>query len=503
MKLKLLLILQFCIEFSYCQYDINFEIPINLFPKENISKEIKDGIGLSAIGLVKKDVLGTQVINVIAKDREGKIYEFDSKKISSFIFTDNNKREQVWEKYLLKNGCYVNLLTHGLQYDIRDDLNTEAIEYINFLEKNNLFFEDEFFEDYLYTVLNKVHAGSLKDKRPGNIYIKILKRIEPQAFCLPNGCIVISTGLLSTIQSEDELISLLSHEVAHFVLDHQLLNYNKEIERSKRAAFWSTLATVVAAGVDGALAASDEYHVFGSITGTVALASKILSDDIVKRLGIKYNQSQELEADALSQEICEILKYNKLGLSAALMRIKEYCVISGNYLSLVGSETHPSLDNRISILGNNVNFKDFTQSNYLKRVSLINSYNALNKLYNYSNHNEAFEFATRNIDNGVGTETDYLVKAIVISRTSNTSESNELALKLIQKAKSLKISPHVNLDKQEALIFLRLNRKQEAKISLQNYLNGLQRIKNIENKNSQLIEEIEWTKKMIFKVDSL
>ena len=503
MKLKLLLILQFCFHFCFCQYDINFETPINLFPKENISKEIKDGISLSAIGLVKKDVFGTQVINVVTKDKEGKIYEFDAKKISSFIFIDNTKREQIWEKYLLKNGGYVNLLTNGLQYDIREDLNTDAIEYISLLEKNNLLFEDQFFEDYLYTVLNKVHVGTLKDKRPGNIYIKILKNVEPQAFCLSNGCIVISTGLLSTIQSEDELIGVLSHEVAHFILDHQLLNYNKEIERSKRAAFWSTLATVVAAGVDVALAASNEYHVFGAITGTVALASKILSDDIVKRLGVKFNQSQELEADALSQEICEILKYDKLGLSAALMRIKEHCVKTGNYLSLFGSETHPSLDKRISILGNNVNFKDFVQSNYLKKASFINSYNSLNKLYNYSNHSEASELATRNIENGVGTETDYLVKSIVISRTNNSNESNEQALKLIQKAKSLKITPVIYLDKQEGLIFLRLNRKQEAKISFQNYLSAIQGIKNLENKNYQLVDEIEWTKKMLFKIDVL
>ena len=96
-----------------------------------------------------------------------------------------------------------------------------------------------------------------------------------------------------------------------------------------------------------------------------------------------------------------------------------------------------------------------------------------------------------------------MVKSIVISRTNNSNESNEHALKLIQKAKSLKITPVIYLDKQEGLIFLRLNRKQEAKISFQNYLSAIQGIKNVENKNYQLVDEIEWTKKMLFKIDIL
>ena len=156
-----------------------------------------------------------------------------------------------------------NLLSKGLQYELRNESNNEAIEYINTLNKYNRFFEDEYFEDYMYTLINKIHKGILNDERPGNIYLKILKDPEPNAFALTNGCIVVTTGLLSTIQSEDELIGILAHEIAHFALDHQIINYNKEQDRKKRAEFWATFATVAAASADVYLSINNDNHIPG------------------------------------------------------------------------------------------------------------------------------------------------------------------------------------------------------------------------------------------------
>ena len=342
-----------------------------------------------------------------------------------------------------------------------------------------------------------------------NVYVKIIKETEPNAFVLSNGCIVLTTGLLSTIQSEDELVGILAHEIAHFALDHQILNYNKEIERKKRAEFWSAFATVVAASADAYLTVKNKNHIPGVLTASTAVVASVVSEEVIIRLGIKYNQTQELEADNASKEILEVLKYDKLGLSAALQRIQLYCKLTGNYLALSGSGTHPSIGYRLDLLGRVNSLETFKQPSYIKKVSLINSYNAWVELWYFAHHLAANDLASRNIINGVATESDYLVMAVIGRRLSNTKASNEAVLGLLGKAKTLDVTPYLILNKEEGITYLRLDKKAEAKKSFQTYLNSLielktrNEVRELSNSNQAIEDEISWTKKMIFKLDNL
>jgi predicted Zn-dependent protease len=505
--LFLSLLLTFCSLFG--QNEITFKEPLKILATEKINAEVKKGAILFTTNLSYSYNDGFPILTVIAKDIDGSLVSFDPKKISLFEFKEIDNIDKAWDKHLLTNGTYTNLLSKGFQYELRNELNNDAIEYINTLSTYERFFEDEYFEDYLYTLTNKIHSGILKDKRPGNISIKIIKDPEPNAFALPNGCIIISTGLLSTIQSEDELVGILAHEVAHFALDHQILNYNKEIDRKKRAEFWATFATVVAASADVYLTVNNKNHIPGVLTASTAIAASVFSDEIINRLGVKYNQTQESEADNASKEILEVLKYDKLGLSAALQRIKNYCIMTGNYLALSGSGSHPSLDTRISLMGEVNSLETFVQPVFLKKVSLINSYNAWIELWYFAHHLAANDLANRNITNGVATESDYVVKAVVKRRLSNTKESNEEVINLLSKAKMLNVTPYILLNKEEGITYIRLDKKAEAKKSFQTYLTLLNElkdrneIKELKNNNKGLEDEISWTKKMIFKVDNL
>ncbi len=509
MRTLLLLILQLIFCSLYGQNEITFKEPLKIVATEKINSDIKKGAILSATKLAYSYYDGFPVLTVFAKNIDGSSANFEPKKLDLFEFKDIDNVDKAWDKHLLLDGTYTNLLTKGFQYELRNELNTDATEYVNTLSANDRFFNDEYFEDYLYTLINKIHVGILNDKRPGNIFIKIIKDLEPNAFALPNGCILISTGLLSTIQSEDELIGILAHEVAHFALDHQILNYNKEIDRKKRAEFWASFATIVAASADAYLTVNNKNHIPGVLTASTAIVSSVFSEEIVSRLGAKYNQSQESEADNASKEILELLKYDKLGLSAALQRIKNYCIMTGNYLALSGSGTHPSLDTRISLLGQINSLEIFVQPAFLKKVSLINTYNAWIELWYFAHHIAANDLASRNIINGVATESDYIVKAVVLRRLSNTKESNEEVINLLSKAKTINVTPFMLLNKEEGITFIRLDKKADAKKSFQTYLTLLiemkdrNDIKEIKNNNKALEEEITWTKKMIFKVDNL
>jgi Zn-dependent protease with chaperone function len=508
MKYLFILILQISISQVFGQDNIIFKEPLKIIANEKISSEIKKGTTINIIGLNYVLENDFPVLSILAQTANGVRENIETKKISLFGFQEIDKVNKVWDKQLLTNGTYANLLANGYQYELRNELNNEAIEYINSLSTNGRLFDDEYLEDYLYTILNKIHSGILLDRRPGNISIKIIKDPEPNAFSLPNGCIIISTGLLSTIQSEDELVGILAHEVAHFALDHQVLNYNKEIDRKKRAEFWATFTTVMAAGADVYMTFNNKNHIPGLLTTSTAIATSIFSDEIIKRLGVKYSHNQEVEADKASKEILELLNYDKFGLSAALQRIKNYCIITGNYLALSGSGTHPSLDFRISMLGSAPNLESFVQPNFLRKISLINSYNAWIELWFFAHHLAANDLAGRNISNGVGTESDYIVKAVVSRRLSNTKESNEEVIVLLNKAKSLNVTPYLIILKEEGITFMRLEKKAEAKKAFQTYLASLNELKlkleNSEIERSNGIEdEITWTKKMIFKVDNL
>ena len=425
MRILIIIVLQVSFFNLFGQEVITFKQPLKIIATEKINDNIKKGATLIATGISNSSSSNPAIAIVFAKTIEGNVANFEYKKLTSFEFQEINNIDKIWDKQLLLSGTYSNLLTKGFQYESRNELNNEVIEYVNTLSTNDRFFDDEYFEDYLYTILTKIHAGILKDKRPGNIFIKILKDPEPNAFMLANGCIIISTGLLSTIQSEDELVGILAHEVAHFVFDHLILNYNKEIDRKKRAEFWATFATFIAASADTYLTVKNDNHIPGVLTASTAILASVFSDDVVSRLGAKYSQAQETEADNASKEILEILKYDKYGLSFALSRIKNYCIKTGNYLALSGNGTHPSLDSRISALGQSPNFDTFVQPNFLKKVSLINSYNAWIELWYFAHHLAANDLVNRNIDNNVATESDYIVKAVVKRRLSNTKESNE------------------------------------------------------------------------------
>lgn len=503
-KLLLLFLLPFCD--IYGQNEITFKLPIKVIAKDKITSDAKKGgiFFISGLNYVYND--GAPLLKIKAKNITGNDIDFDIKKLDLIEFQEIDNIEKVWDKNLLTAGTYANLLTKGYQYDLRNELNNDAIEYINTLNTYGRFFDDEYFEDYLYTLLNKIHLGILKDKRPGNIFIKIIKDPEPNAFALPNGCIIITTGLLSTIQSEDELVGILAHEVAHFALDHQVLNYNLEIDRKKRAEFWAAFATVVAAGADAYLTVNNSNHIPGILTASTAIIASTFSNEIITRLGVKYNQEQEMEADNASKEILEVLKYDKLGLAAALQRIKNYCIMTGNYLALSGNGTHPSLEHRIFHLGEVDSLEKFVDPQFLKKVSLINSYNAWIELWYYAHHLAANNLANRNIKNNVATESDYIVKAVVTRRLSNSIESNEEVISMLNKAKALNVTPYIILDKEEGITYLRLEKKAEAKKAFQLYLTSLNEIKdhNSNKTNTKEIEdEINWTKKMIFKADNL
>jgi predicted Zn-dependent protease len=416
---------------------------------------------------------------------------------------------EFWQNQAIKHEVYDNLLKHGGQYDLRKECEDEALNYLAKIERSNLVFNDDYFENYIYSVIYKLYPGTLNDGRPGVVNIKIIKDLEPNAFIYPNGTLVLSTGLISSFNSEEELIAVISHEVAHFVLDHTVININKAIKRQKSAEFWTALATGLAASADIYAASKNPYYTPGALTIGTAILSSTIASQVIERLGMKYSQDQEKEADECAVELLKFNKIDPLALSSALSKIKKYCLLTGNYMALSGGGTHPSLNDRIKTIGSP---KNFNSSSYDKMVSFITSYNAIIE-YNNKHFKACQSLVNRNIEAGVPTEDDYLLKAMTNLCLFDNIEKNSEALELIKKAKSLNVSPNININKQEALVLIRLGQKNDAIAALESYMINVKELQStadkILNQNTwsatQDFVEIEkdWTSKMIYKVKSL
>jgi predicted Zn-dependent protease len=418
---------------------------------------------------------------------EFRIAMSDFKKIT---FDRPSNKNELWQILRINSDLDASIATKGYQYDLRKDLEDETLDAIQNFEKYYGFFSDEFLENYIQSLLYKIHPVALDDGRPGNFAIKILKTSTPNAFCMPTGTIILTTGLLSTIRSEDELIGILAHEVAHLVLDHQVVNINKAITRQKRAEFWTGFTTVLAAASEVYLASKYDYIPTGSLTLATAILSNSIANSINERMGTNYNMEQEWEADNAAITTLTFLGKDPKALSSALSRIRNYCTLNGDFIALSGTGTHPALLSRIRKIGE-VDPNIFNSKKYDQIVSFVNTYNSINE-YNLRHLETTLNLCNRNIESGVATEDDYLLKAMAIQLLYDTPGKIQEAIDLINKAKTLNIAPHNYIFKQEGLALIRLGKQKESIDAFKNYLKNLQ--------TDSDFDEIEWTRKMIYKM---
>lgn len=471
---------------------------------KKISSSLIEGKNIE-LKTIEKDEYGYYKAKISCSDKEETV---DLKQLDRITFTPKNLRE-FWQLQGIKSEVYESIIKSGLQYKLRKELEDEALEYINYVENNGLLFDDSYLESYLYSLIYKIYPDRLNDGRPGILNIHIIKDLSPNAFIFPNGSLFITTGLFSTINSEEELIGVLAHEVSHFVLDHSIININKATARQKRAEFWAAFATGVAAAADIYAASNNQYYTPGALTMGTAILAYSIAESVNQRFGLQYSREQEMEADKCAIDLMKYIKVNPTALSSALAKIKDYCIITGNYLALTGEGTHPAIDERIKAIGQPVKFNDIK---YDKTISFINTFNAVLE-FNNQHFATCKMLAERNILANVATEEDYLMLAMVTIYMYDNEERNLEALRLINTAKQISVYPTINQSKQEAIVLIRLQKYDEAKSSLIKYRELLDKENsNLEKINNQrewsliknyIDKEYEWTQKMINKVSKL
>ncbi len=190
----------------------------------------------------------------------------------------------------------------------------------------------------LHSYLNELGARLLSnlDLRLRDYHFFIVKDLSINAFAVPGGYIGVNIGLILRTQNEDQLASVLAHEIAHVRLMHGLQLMEKASSVGN-TAFITMLAGILLSGVSPELGSAVLFG--GSASSQQAM--------------VNYTREYEYEADRLGIDLLQGGKFDPQGM-VDFFRMMER--ISGNsgFQNIEYLRTHPVNDNRISEVENRI-----------------------------------------------------------------------------------------------------------------------------------------------------
>lgn len=433
-------------------------------------------------------------------------FDGEQKKLTDYEVLLNPKNIDEYWNYLTIKNVLKRLSVNGIQYDVRQDLEDDAIDYVNRIKSQGMELNDPYLENYIYSLITKISPKTYIDGRPGNINLLLVDSPDENACMFSNGTLVIYAGLLAHLHSEDELVAILSHEIAHFMLDHSINNVNEELSRQKRAEFWTALSTGATAAMEVAVASNNKYYVPGAATLAVAQLSTVLAEKIIERSGMKYNHEQESEADEAAINVLKFLNYDTNAMASALSRLQDEMEKERNTAMYLNSYTHPALKSRIQKAGDISNRKQDLA--FEKTVSFAVSSTARYK-YESRRFRQTLELTNQNIANGVAIPEDYIISAYCLLALDNSEKSNRDVIQLINKAKQLDAN-NLNIFKAEIIAELRNKNVSQAVLLLKEYSQKLQKYNELtsliksentwDKTNAFINSENKWVDNMLIKL---
>ncbi len=140
---------------------------------------------------------------------------------------------------------------------------------------------DPFVEDYLFNLVQKlVRYSDLQDPR---IELLVIENPTLNAFAAPGGIIGINTGALLVAETEQQLASIVAHELAHLSQRHYARKLN-ETSKNNMLAMAALLAGILVA------ASSSDGNAIAALPATQAAAIQA---------NLKFSREMEIEADRI------------------------------------------------------------------------------------------------------------------------------------------------------------------------------------------------------------
>lgn len=228
-------------------------------------------------------------------------------------------------------------------------------EILNRVNQSNQLIDDPEINDYLNQIGKKLSINGTKEKP--DILFFIVNDSSINAFAMLGGIIGVHSGLMLAANSESELASVLSHEIAHITQKHLL----RLFESQQKNSFKSYIGLAIAI-----LAARSSPQ--------LANSAIIISQAASVQDALDYTRSNEKEADSIGLEILNKSGYDPKGFVdffKTLQKFNEF--VSGTAPSFL--RTHPITVDRISDIQNRI--KDYS---FIQRANSLDFYLTKSKL---------------------------------------------------------------------------------------------------------------------------
>lgn len=437
-----------------------------------------------------------------AVEMNGIQYTIPVEEMGIASLTSPETDQEFWQQVYLKRHLYEHFDKRGYKHKLRQDIDEECIDYLDKLQ--DIAYHDDYLTSYVQGVFAKLNTITIDPNRSENLNVRLIQSPDPDAFMLPNGSMIISTGLLCAVDSEDELAAMIACELSHYVLDHQVDNVYLAERRAKRASFWAEVFAGVASGaLDVAYWNDDDDAYAVSLVADIGMIASLLSIPATDRLGMKYKNGQELAADRLARELLVFKGYNPDGLASALSKIIGYYNFQQRSENITRYNSISDLRKRIEKAGD---AQSISNRPYLKTTSDVVTFNASMNFAN-KRYTEAARLINKNINNELATDGDYIILVKAQMALSNTEETNNQCLSMLDKAHKLS-GKDTNLDiyKQRILLLMRMNKQAKAADTLKEYLALLTQYQGqgVEGEEKDWTnKEISWASQMLDKISRI
>ncbi len=198
----------------------------------------------------------------------------------------------------------------------------------NQLKQRGYVIDDPMISRYLQDIGDSLLASL--DLRVRDYYFYLVKDGSVNAFAAPGGYIGVNLGLIEITKSEDELASVLAHEISHVELMHSM----QMIERASTlnlASMISMLAAILVSSQDIEAATAIIY------TGMAGSAQSM----------INFTRANEYEADRVGVEVLKKSDYDPQAM-ADFMQLLQSREQAGELSGIEYLRTHPINSNRIA-----------------------------------------------------------------------------------------------------------------------------------------------------------
>ncbi len=415
---------------------------------------IEKGTGrLITMRMISRD--GRQPVLITATDQQtGQQIKLSPSELKKYDMMPADV-EALWQHSLIEARVYSNLLTGGYQYERRYEMDELMREFMSRAEQNSSFYIDSYLESRLYGILRKVYPVRNSDKRPGIISLRIFSDIVPDAWVGPDGTLIITTGVITALGSEDELMALMAQRMAHYALDHHLSLY-----------------------LD--LYRSETEPALGNI--------------------IRFTAKQEQEADVYTIPVLKFNGRDSSHLAVMLQNVLAYGELMGNYYLGEEKGFFPNAARRSAYVPAGSRGRSRGYEEMIADVISFNAYNA----YIQSQYLLSRSLLERKVALGNATADDLVLLSQALLRLSGSAEDDEKALTVVRGVTAVRADAPAAAFKQEALILMRLGRNGEAETALDGYVAALgadeQKYRSMAGDWSQMLTYIESEKEWVRKI---